>query len=157
MKAILVDVDFATGWRAGGIDPRGLKHPTSPQWQDTENGREIRLIGDGDVAEFDDVEGVIILDGEVAIDAAVTEIEAAQPEQHIIWDASLLVAHIAQRHINLDDFAEMSQQETQKALHELGLVGISKVERNKAPRAAEMKRHWTDHKPPIRGKGQSNA
>ena len=70
MKAIRVKVNFTTGERAGGINPRDKNLRCSPLWQNLEAGVEIRAVLDGDVSRYAALEGVEILDGEAAIDAA---------------------------------------------------------------------------------------
>lgn len=151
MKALSVDVDFATGRRSGGIDPRDPNLPCNPAWQDTEGGREIRVVVNGDVEKYQGVLGVTILDGEQVIDAAVAEVEAAREPEYVVWDANLLNAHIAQKRIDLDDFAGQDAKVVYRKLCERGILGVCKVKRT-VPKAADMKRSWIDRPPPARGR-----
>lgn len=75
MKAIKTKVDFSSGKRAGGINPRSGKTLCAPEWQyvpenpDEEEGWEIRLVLDES-----------ILTEEVLSDPDVTLIEADDEE-----------------------------------------------------------------------------
>jgi hypothetical protein len=77
MRALLIRVDFETGERAGGIDPTD-KNLHCPGWQSLPEKQgedvEIRLVQDDrDLSAYEDIPGVVILEGEEEIDAAVSQ------------------------------------------------------------------------------------
>ncbi|GAI95288.1 unnamed protein product, partial [marine sediment metagenome] len=65
MKALLIEVDFSTGRRAGGIHTKNNPNLMCHGWQDLESipGREIRLVMDGDTKPYESIKGITILDG----------------------------------------------------------------------------------------------
>ena len=74
MKALLIDVNFTTGERAGGINPRRNKNlPCHPAWQDTDAGKEMRLVLDGNIKPYRGVKGVTLVEGEAKIEAALNQ------------------------------------------------------------------------------------
>lgn len=127
-KALLIDFDLSTGKRAGDIspkDPNLLCHG----WQDLESepAREIRVIEDDrNVAQYEGILGVTILNGEAEINQAITDIT---PERYSIQDERLFLEHLRQRKINLDDFSGQKQQVVLQSLYEEGIVGIVKRKR----------------------------
>ncbi len=123
MKALLIEVDFRTGKRAGNVNP---KDPNLQcyGWQDLESkpGREIRIVEDGrDLSQYKDVAGVTILDGETTINEAIT---ANIPVKYAVKDKELLLAHLKEKGISLDIFAGKSLQDAAKELYAQGLAGI---------------------------------
>ena len=114
MKALRVEVDFQTGRRAGGIDPRDRSLATPPSWQNTDLGIEITLVRDGNADRFRDVEGIEILDGAEAIDAAVL---AIQPEdQFSIKHEAMLVEYIRQASVDITGLKGKSMNEVAREL-----------------------------------------
>lgn len=77
-RALLIEVDYQTGRRAGGINP------SDPElqcygWQNTPNQEgedlEIRLIEDDrDISQYEGVDGITILEGREEINEAIKEI-----------------------------------------------------------------------------------
>ena len=63
MKALLIEVDFTTGVRAGGIQIKGNHNLMCHGWQnlDSKPGKEIRLVMDGDTKPYEGMKGVTIL------------------------------------------------------------------------------------------------
>lgn len=127
-KALLIEFDVSTGKRAGGISP---KDPALPchGWQDLESepAREIRLVEDDrDLSKYEGISGVTILNGEAKINQVITDIV---PERYFVQDKELFLEHIRQRNINLDDYAEQSQQVILQNLYEKKIVCISKTHR----------------------------
>jgi len=123
MRALLIEVDFKTGKRAGGINPKDPKLQCYG-WQDLENspGREIRVVEDDrDLSSLKRVKGVTILDGEVAINKAIT---AIVPVKYVVKDKELLLAHMKEKGISLDAFAGKTLQDAAKELYTQGLAGI---------------------------------
>ncbi len=123
MKALLIEVDFRTGKRTGGINPKDPKLQCYG-WQDLESkpGREIRIVEDDrDLSQYKDVSGVTILNGEKAINEAIT---ANIPIKYGVNDKDLLLAHLKEKGISLDIFAGKSLQDAAKELYSQGLAGI---------------------------------
>lgn len=141
MKALRIQVDFTTGKRAGGIRPKRDKNlPCNTLWQNTGQGVEIRLVKDGDVSKYEGVEGVKILDGEVAIDAAVQELQ--QGPQYLITNEALLVESIKQKNITIADISpELDAPALAKELYGRGALGITKTD-TRPPTAKEMGETW---------------
>ncbi len=97
MKALLIEVDFATGKRAGGITVKNNPN----LWcvgQDLEGGKEIRLVKDDKTEDYENIDGITILDGKVAINAAI---DANIPSQYAVKSEALLIADMQERNIPL--------------------------------------------------------
>ena len=122
MKALLIEVDFSTGRRAGGIKTKSNPNLMCHGWQDTDAGLEIRLVMDGDTKPYENVKGITILDGEKAINKAI---QANIPVKYAVKDKELLLAHIKEKGVSLDTFAGKSLQDAAKELHSQGLAGIT--------------------------------
>jgi len=123
MKALLIEVDFKTGKRAGDVNPRDPKLQCYG-WQDLESelGLEIRLVEDDrDLSVYKGVAGVTILDGEKAINEAIT---ANIPVKYAVKDKELLLAHLKEKGISLDTFAGKTLDMAAKELYTQGLAGI---------------------------------
>ncbi len=121
MKALLIEVDFRTGKRAGGINPRDPKLQCY-SWQDLDAGREIRIVEDDrDLSQYKGVAGVTILNSKTAINEAIT---ANIPTKYGVNDKELLLAHLKEKGISLDIFAGKTLQDAAKELYTQGLAGI---------------------------------
>ena len=123
MKALLIEVDFKTGKRAGGINPRDPKLQCYG-WQDTESelGKEIRIVEDDrDLSQYKGVSGVTILDGEKAINEAIA---ANIPIKYAVKDKELLLAHLKEKGISLNTLAGKTLDMAAKELFSQGLAGI---------------------------------
>jgi len=120
-----IRVDFATGERAGGIDPRDPGLITHPSWQNVDEGWEVRVIEDDrDVNIYRNVEGIEVLEGENAIEAAIATIHK---ERYAIKNEYLLVESIRQKGIDITDLSpDMSHEEIAKKLYERGALGVVK-------------------------------
>lgn len=103
MKGLRVSVNFATGERAGGLDPRDRRTRCNPQWQGDDH--EIRVVLDESVLDDLDTSdaGVEILDDEAAVDRAVGELGDGD---YAIQDTTLVVEHLRQRGKSLDDYVD---------------------------------------------------
>ena len=124
MKALLIEVDFRTGKRAGGINPKDPKLQCYG-WQDLESkpGRESRIVEDDrDLSQYKGVSGVTILNGEKTINKAIV---ANIPVKYAVKDKELLLAHLKEKGVSLDTFAGKSLQDRAKELHKQGLAGIT--------------------------------
>jgi len=125
MRALLIEVDFKTGKRAGGINPRDPKLQCYG-WQDLESkpGREIRIVEDDrDLSSLEGVAGVTILNGKAAINAAI---DTNIPIRYAVKDKELLLAHLKEKGVSLDTFAGRTLQDVAKELYDQGLAGIAK-------------------------------
>ncbi len=123
MKALLIEVDFKTGKRAGGVNPRDPKLQCYG-WQDTESepGKEIRIVEDDrDLSVYKGGPGVTILNGEKAINEAIT---ANIPTKYAVKDKELLLAHLKEKGISLDTLAGKTLDMVAKELFAQGLAGI---------------------------------
>ena len=127
MKALRVQVDFQTGRRAGGINPKDRSLATHPSWQNPDMGIEITLVRDGHAERFQGMEGIEILDGREAIDAAV---QAIQPEEQFsIKTEGLLVEYIRQASVDIRGLKGKSMNEVARDLFDRGCPGVVKRER----------------------------
>ena len=122
MKALLIEVDFSTGRRAGGIRTKNNANLMCHGWQDTDAGLEIRLVMDGDTKPYENIKGITILDGERAINKAIM---ANIPTKYGVKDPELLLAHLKEKGVSLDTFAGKGLQDRAKELHAQGLAGIT--------------------------------
>ena len=122
MKALLIEVDFSTGRRAGGIKTKNNPNLMCHGWQDTDAGLEIRLVMDGNTKPYENISGITILDGEKAINKAIT---ANIPVKYAVKDKELLLAHLKEKGVSLDIFAGKSLQDAAKELYARGLAGIT--------------------------------
>lgn len=124
MRALLIEVDFRTGKRAGNINPKDPKLQCYG-WQDLESkpGLEIRVVEDDrDLSIYKGVAGVTILDGEKAINEAIT---ANIPIKYAVKDNELLLAHLKEKGISLDTLAGKTLDDVAKELFAQGLAGIT--------------------------------
>lgn len=159
MKALLITVNYRTGTRAAGISERMFKHMPL-EWARKSNsiGYEIRVPTDQDRAaeiceRYRDVDGIVILEDEAAIDAAVAEF-IERPEdraaRYAITDPALYQAslpHVALIQQMVRDrkaerkasTPEPDQQETLAALYAEGCLGIARVEPRPPVTAAQVK------------------
>ncbi|GAJ03214.1 unnamed protein product, partial [marine sediment metagenome] len=73
MKALLIEVDFSTGRRAGGIKTKNNANLMCHGWQDLASipGLEIRLVMDGNTQPYENIPGITILKGKAAINEAI--------------------------------------------------------------------------------------
>ncbi|KKN71503.1 hypothetical protein LCGC14_0420820 [marine sediment metagenome] len=123
MKALLIEVDFTTGVRAGGINPRD-KHLLCHGWQnlDSDPGLEIRLITDGrDIDKYRGKQGVTILDGKDEINVAI---EANIPIKYSIQSEALMIESLKEAGGKLNQFAGKNMSEIAEEAHKQGLAGV---------------------------------
>lgn len=150
MKGLKLKVDFATGRRAGNISMKDPNFWCCPEWQNIEEGEEIHIVLDEDVEAFRGVEGVVVLETEAEIDAAV---QSLQRTTYSIGHEALAVEYIRQNGIDLTDLTpeEISNPEKiAEALFRKGVLGA--IEHKPIPPTAkEMKKRWA-HKEPNHGK-----
>ena len=123
MKALLIEVDFTTGKRAGGIQTKNNPNLMCHGWQnlDSEPGLEIRLVEDGNTTPYENIPGITILKGKAEIN---TTIDANIPTKYTVKDESLLLAHLKERGVSLDILAGKTLNKAAKELFTQDLAGI---------------------------------
>ena len=123
MKALLIEVDFSTGKRAGGIKTKNNPNLMCHGWQDLEStpGKEIRIVEDGNTQPYEGIPGITILNGKKEINAAI---DANIPIKYAVKDKELSLSHLKEKGVSLDTFAGKSLQDGAKELCEQGLAGI---------------------------------
>jgi len=149
--AFKIKVDFTTGERAGGINPKD-PNMICPGWQNFGKGEEIRLIVNEDkideyVRRYGNKEGVEVIEGIENIDKAIDEL--IPPEKQVdytVYMPELFMASIIAKHLDPNDTfnvndvpnpdpVEISVDETRKRvlkhLMERGVKGIRPVRRVK--------------------------
>jgi hypothetical protein len=126
-RALLIEFDLSTGKRAGDISPKDPKLPCYG-WQDldSEPAKELRLVmDDRDLSIYEGVPGVTILDNPGKINQAIRD---NFPARFNVQDSTLMLEHLRQRNISLDDYSGWDTQAILNDLHGKGIVGIKKRE-----------------------------
>jgi len=121
MKALLIEVDFSTGKRAGGIKTKNNPNLMCHGWQNLEKGLEIRLVMDGNTKPYENIPGVTILNGKTEINKAI---DAVVPPRYVVKDKELLLAHMKEKSISLDALAGKTLDEVAENLFAQGLAGV---------------------------------
>jgi len=126
MKALLISVNFTTGDRAGGIDPRDA-NLQSYGWQSPPNRPgpdvEIRVVEDDrDLSEYDDVDGVQVLRGVTEINDAI---DKWVPPSYGIGDREDVREWARRNDVDLDEFPDATYERA-KALFESGADTVTK-------------------------------
>ena len=150
MKALLIDVNFTTGERAGGINPHRNKNlPCHPAWQDTDAGKEMRLVLDGDVEPYRGVNGVTILEGEAKIEAALEQhfpekavYKITDPDlKRLSIESAVKAGKLDIANLPRDSVETQGEQARLKALYEIpDTRGITKLVK-KRPTPRELMRN----------------
>mgnify|MGYP000371374957 CR=1 FL=1 len=146
-----IKVDFTTGERAGGINPRD-PNLVCLGWQNLETGWELRLIVNEEkideyIQKYKDVEGVEIIEGIENIDKAIDEIIPPEDqEDYTVIMPELLIASVISKHLdpkdpfNVNDIPnpstveepiEKTRRRVLKHLVEQGIKGIRPIRRVK--------------------------
>jgi len=100
--ALKIKVDFETGERAGGIDPRDPNLYALAQ--NLEDGWEIRLILDNrDISIYQNVEGIEVIEGVENIDKAIVELLPNEEQYFFTRDDTLLQVSILAKHQDPND------------------------------------------------------
>lgn len=126
-KALLIEFDLKTGKRAGNINPKDPKL-VCHGWQDLESepAKEVRLVlDDRDLSIYKGVLGVTVLDNPGQINQAIRD---NIPARFNIQQETLMLEHLRQKNISLDDYQGWDAQAILKDLHGKGIVGIRKRE-----------------------------
>jgi len=125
MTALEIQVNFSTGERAGGIDPRDPGLECHPTWQNLDEGIEIRIIKDGrDVEQYRNIPGITVLEGAEAINARIKEIK---PTTYAVANEALF--NLSLQRIDISDIDPTLPPEKQlEELYNRGVLGIRKTE-----------------------------
>lgn len=124
-KALLIEFDVSTGKRPGNItaiDP----HLRCHGWQklDVVPALEIRIITDDrDIAQYDDLEGVTLLEGSTAINDAIDGLEL---EKHFIEDETLFKISFDKKKVNTDAYDGWKTKDVLKDLYHKKVLGVGK-------------------------------
>jgi len=126
MKALLVEVDFTTGWRAGGVDPRD-PNLQSYGWQSLPEApgkdHEIRVVEDDrDLSDYEGVDGVEVIHGVGDINKAIEE---HIPPNYTVGDRDDVREWARRNDVDLSDFPNQPH-ERRKALYEAGADTVRK-------------------------------
>ncbi|MEJ2116424.1 MAG: hypothetical protein P8Y36_00405, partial [Alphaproteobacteria bacterium] len=91
MKILRLEVDFETGRRAGGVNPKSKRTRCHPTWQHLEEGFEFREADDDFADSLRGINGVTVYDN---IEDAEAAIAASIPEK-VHWKETTpgLLAH----------------------------------------------------------------
>ena len=102
--ALRIKVDFESGERAGGIDPRDPNLYCHPSWQNLDDGYEIRLVlDDRDISIYQNIEGVEIIEGIENIDNAILELNPNEEQYLFTRDDILMQTSILAKHQDSSD------------------------------------------------------
>ena len=127
MKAILIDVDFQTGVRAGGINPKDTNLKCKKGWQNLDQGFEIREVVNGNVAAYANKSDVAVLNNADEINAKLVELFTKE-DNYVISNEFIMSASI--NNLNIDfsllDQTANKEQELQ-FLYKKGVRGIDKI------------------------------
>lgn len=129
MKAIKIKVDFETGKRAGGINPRSANLKGHPTWQDTDGGWEIRSVLDSAIDRYRNLKGVTVLEDEAEITA---ELAKSFPPK-VMWKVTneqLLSLSLQQINPDLSALGQdATHDEELEFLYNAGCKGIGRIVR----------------------------
>ena len=140
MRALLVEVDFRTGKRAGNVNPKDPKLQCYG-WQDldSEPGLEIRVVEDDrDLSIYNGVEGVTILDGETVINTAIQQLETERASDTDLYSEYLMVEAMKEKGLPISALAGKSKKEVVDYGVLNNLAGV-RVTRKEMPRLSAGK------------------
>lgn len=123
MKALLIEFDLFSGLRAGDISPRDPKLPCRG-WQnlDRKPALEIRLVQDNrDLSQYEGVQGVTVLDGKDAINAAI---QANIPSRFQIVDKEVMIEHMKEKGVSFNSLVGKGAEEIAKFCLDQGVAGV---------------------------------
>lgn len=126
MDGLLLQVNFATGERAGRVDPKDRGLRCDPGWQDIDGGVEVRVVVDGRTLDrYRGVDGVEVLEGDDAIQAAIDALP--QRETFEVVEALLPTAVAEYREkTSREDLAGLGQRDLYAKLADAGVVGVAR-------------------------------
>ncbi len=127
MLGVKGNVDFSTGWRASGINPKDRRYLLHPEWQSLDGGFEVFLIPEEDAPLFQGRAGCTVLFSEAQINKAVAPLAGTT---YFIQSDALVAQSIASKSIDISDLdSAMPPSQVAEALYNRGALGIAKVER----------------------------
>ena len=103
-----IKVDFSTGERAGGVNPKD-PNLVCLGWQNLEEGWEIRVIRneskiDEYISMYQGIDGIEIIEGIENIDAAIDEIVPPEKQvDYMVYMPELFTASIIAKHLDPND------------------------------------------------------
>jgi len=106
--ALKIKVDFTTGERAGGINPKD-PNLMCLGWQNLDTGYEIRLIVNEDkideyVQKYGNVEGIEVIEGIENIDAAIDQLIPEEEQvSYVTYMPELIMASVIAKHLDPND------------------------------------------------------
>lgn len=130
IKGLLIQVDFSSGDRAGGINPKD-PNLRCHGWQNLDTGWEVRLIEDDrDTSQYEGIDGVELLLGKNEVNKAIKSILPKKVDtEYIISNEAIMLKHMEERKISLNCLAEKGENKISLGeLYESGIAGISKIE-----------------------------
>lgn len=157
MKALLIEVDWETGVRAGGFKAKNNNEWMVPWTRDTVGpngvGVEVRVpLDDALVDSWRDIDGIQVLETDQAIDQAIQQhiIGAVdQQERFEIYDSALYRASLAsvilddlvlqQKTHRANDTPEFTEYELMRELYARGALGVRKLPPQQILTAAEVR------------------
>lgn len=121
--ALKIKVDFESGERAGGIDPRDPNLYCLAQ--NLEDGYEIRLVlDDRDISVYQGVEGIEIIEGIENIDRAIMEMLPNDEQWHFARDDLLVQTSILAKHQDPNDPFSIDKIPDDRSIIELREDGV---------------------------------
>lgn len=127
-RALLIKVDFSTGKRAGGINPKDSNLPCCGQCLDGDCC-EIRIVEDNrDLSIYNGMQGITILNGKNEINNAI---DVHIPTQYTVFDTMLLVEHMKENGISLDTLVGKDMQQIAKEASKNNLAGVKTIKPKK--------------------------
>lgn len=135
MKALLIEVDFRTGKRAGGaIQTKNNPNLMCHGWQKGMDsnlvpsvGLELRLVMDGNTKPYENIPGITILSGKAEINAAI---DANFPTRYAVKDSYLMREAMKEQGIPLTIFDNKNMEQTAQEAFARNLAGV--IERKSA-------------------------
>lgn len=129
MKALLIDVDFRTGKRPDDIlDGSKIKANLwcGHRWQNQDTGKEIRAVMDDDVTPYEGQTGIMILNNETEIRAALTT-HCPDEQVHTVSNEGIMNASIGSITIDWNELPQTATRDEELAfLYDKGVRGIDR-------------------------------
>lgn len=125
MNGLRIVVNFNTGERAGGINPRDPNLRGHSSWQRIDQAIEVRIILDGNIAPYRNLMGVTILIGTDAVDAAIAALQS--PISYAVQSWDMVAAHVAQTETDISDLRPpMTESAIAQELWNRGVLGVTR-------------------------------
>ena len=131
MKALLIEWDPPTGKRAGDINPRDPKLWCNA-WQnmDVTPAIELRLVEDDrDMAQYEDIEGITVLNGKDEINTAI---DANFLSKFVIEDELIYTEHVKSKindkKLDIDKLPNDRTARLKELKNKHGVKGLKEIE-----------------------------